>query len=52
MRLLEEEIIKYRQYHHHWASEKDENMDNQYSSVQLEDAEEKISSEFSSNNGN
>ena len=46
IRELEEEIIKYRQDHHHWASEKGENADNQYSKelqewfVDLNDKEE------------
>jgi hypothetical protein len=49
MRSLEEEIIKYRQYHHHWAREKGDEVDDQYSNTQPENTEKKTISEPSSN---
>ncbi|CAJ0837521.1 1032_t:CDS:2 [Entrophospora sp. SA101] len=48
MRLLEEEIIKYRQCHHHWANEKGDEVDDKCSNVQPEDIEKKALSELSS----
>ncbi|CAJ0841990.1 3052_t:CDS:2 [Entrophospora sp. SA101] len=51
MRLLEEEIIKYRQCHHHWANEKGDEVDDKCSNVQPEDIEKKALSELSSRCG-